>query len=160
MVILVMLIYNMADTFYIGQTGDPDKISAISISMPFFAILSAVGTLFGSGGCTTISIALGEKDESKIKNILSFCAVGSVTIGLLSWAGAFLFAKQLAFLLGTDEGTLQFTITYLRVFSFAGPLIIFNGTFGNILRADGETAAPMVSNLVGSGKHQFIFRRE
>lgn len=150
MVILVMLIYNMADTFFIGQTGDPNKISAISISMPFFAILSAVGTLFGSGGCTTISIALGEKDESKIKNVLSFCAVGSVTIGLLSWLGAFLFAKQLAFLLGADTDTLGFTVTYLRVFSFAGPLIIFNGTFGSILRADGDAATPMISNIVGS----------
>lgn len=118
--------------------------------MPFFSILSAVGTLFGTGGCTSISIALGEKDERKIKHILSFCAVGSVAIGLLFWAGTFLFAKQLAWLLGADADTLDFTVTYLRVFSFAGPLTIFNGTFGNILRADGDAATPMVSNLVGS----------
>ena len=39
-VILVMIIYNMADTYFIGQTGDPNKIAAISLSMPVFTILS------------------------------------------------------------------------------------------------------------------------
>ena len=49
-VILVMIVYNMADTYFIGQTGNPDKIAAISLSMPFFTILSGVATLFGNGG--------------------------------------------------------------------------------------------------------------
>jgi len=149
-VILVMVIYNMADTFFIGQTGDPNKISAISICMPFFAFLSAIGTLFGSGGCTTISIALGEQNNERIENVVSFCAVGSVVIGLAFWAGVTLFAEPLAHLLGADETTLGFTVTYLRVFSCAGPLIIFNGTFCNVLRADGDAATPMLSNLSGS----------
>lgn len=59
-IMLVMVIYNMADTFFIGQTGDPNKIAAISLCAPLFTVLSGLGTLFGSGGCTAISIALGK----------------------------------------------------------------------------------------------------
>ncbi len=72
-IMLVMVIYNMADTFFIGQTGDPNKIAAISLCTPLFTVLSGLGTLFGSGGCTAISIALGKRDFENIRHYTSFC---------------------------------------------------------------------------------------
>ncbi len=60
-IMLVMVVYNMADTFFIGQTNDPSKIAAISLCSPMFSILSGLGTLLGSGGCTAISLALGKR---------------------------------------------------------------------------------------------------
>ena len=62
---LMVLVYNLADTFFIGQTGDPSKIAAISLCAPMFSILSGLGTLFGSGGCTAISLALGKRNSEK-----------------------------------------------------------------------------------------------
>ena len=149
-VILIMLIYNMADTYFIGQTGDPNKISAISICMPVFTILSGISTLFGNGGCTTISIALGEKDQSKISRITAFCGFGCLAIGLLEVVIVFCFAEPIVIFLGADADTLADAVTYLRVFSFAGPFVLFANTYGSVARADGEAASAMIANMAGS----------
>ncbi len=148
--ILIMIIYNVADTFFIGQTGDPDKISAISLSMPVFTILSGIGTLFGNGGSTAISIALGEGNRDKIKKITTFCFAGTLCIGLLYLSGVFFFTVPLARLLGADESTLALTVTYLKTFSFASPFVLITSAFGGMLRADGDGASAMLPSLVGT----------
>ena len=57
---LVVVIYNMADTFFIGQTGDPLQVAAVSLATPIFMIYMALGNLFGIGGSSAISRALGD----------------------------------------------------------------------------------------------------
>ena len=59
LIMLVMVLYHMADVFFIGQTGDPNKVAAVSLASPMFSILSGLGVLLGNGGCTAISLALG-----------------------------------------------------------------------------------------------------
>lgn len=80
---LVMVVYNMADIFFIGQTGNKLMVAAISLCAPVFVIIQAIGTLIGGGGCTAISLALGKNDEDKIKPITSFCCYSSLIAGLL-----------------------------------------------------------------------------
>ena len=70
---LVVVIYNMADTFFIGQTGDPMQVAAVSLATPVFMVFMALGNLFGIGGSSAISRALGEKKAERAKNISSFC---------------------------------------------------------------------------------------
>lgn len=149
-VILIMILYNMADTFFIGQTGNPDKISAISICMPIFTILSGIGTLFGVGGSTAISIALGEKNYHKMKQISSFCTFGCVFIGIIYCFLGFLFARPIAIFFGADEKTVGDAVVYLRTFVFASPFILFSTSYGNILRSDGEAVTSMISNMAGT----------
>ena len=60
---LVVVIYNMADTFFIGQTQDPLQVAAVSLATPVFMIFMALGNLFGIGGSSAISRALGEKHK-------------------------------------------------------------------------------------------------
>ena len=78
-VIIVMVLYNLADTFFIGQMGNPEKIAAISVCMPVFTVLSGIGTLFGIGGGTAVSIALGEKNRQQIGEITAFCCMGTLS---------------------------------------------------------------------------------
>ena len=147
LIIIIMLIYNIADTYFIGQTGNPKMISAISLSMPVFTVLSGIGTLFGNGGTTSISIALGEGNREKVQKITTFCFFGSVTVGCLFF---FAFTQPLALLLGADETTLSYTITYLKTFSFACPLVLFSTAFGSLLRADGDGRTALLPNMTGT----------
>lgn len=149
-IIIIMIIYNVADTYFIGQTGDPHKIAAISLSMPVFTILSGIGTLFGNGGTTAISIALGEGNKEKIKKITTFCFLGCLSVGILFFLIIFIFTEPLAILLGADDTTLSLTITYLKTFSFACPLVLFSTSFGSILRADGDGKAAVIPNIIGT----------
>lgn len=155
-IIIIMIVYNVADTYFIGQTGDPSKIAAISLSIPVFTILSGIGTLFGNGGTTAISIALGEGNKEKIQKITSFCFFGCIAVGCLFFLIIFLFTQPLALLLGADETTLSYTITYLKTFSFACPLVLFSTSFGSLLRADGDGKAAMLPNITGTVSNIFL----
>ena len=52
LIMLVMVIYHMADVFFVGQAGDPNMVAAVSLASPMFSILSGLGVLLGNGGCT------------------------------------------------------------------------------------------------------------
>lgn len=149
-IMLVMVVYNMADTFFIGQLGDPDQLAAVSLCTPIFTILSGLGTLFGNGGCTLISISLGKGEREKIKSVSSFCFLGAIFVGILFMVIVLCQAEPLSQLLGSDVDTLEYTKNYFRIIAIGAPVVMFNGTLCNIIRADGAAVASMVCNLLGT----------
>ena len=75
---VMVLIYNLADTFFIGQTHDDILIASVSLAMPVFLLFTAVGTIFGVGGVSVISRALGEGRQTMRKmSALSACGAAS-----------------------------------------------------------------------------------
>ena len=60
---LVTVVYNMADTFFVGQTGDPLQVAAVSLTNPIFILFMAFANMFGMGGSAAASMAMGEKNE-------------------------------------------------------------------------------------------------
>ena len=80
---LMVLIYNLADTFFIGQTHDDLQVAAVSLATPVFLIFMAVGTIFGIGGTSVISRAMGEGQPDYAKKVYSFCMWSCVAVGLV-----------------------------------------------------------------------------
>ena len=80
---LMVLIYNLADTFFIGQTHDDLQVAAVSLATPVFLIFMAVGTIFGIGGTSVISRAMGEGQPDYAKKVYSFCIWSCVAVGLV-----------------------------------------------------------------------------
>ena len=70
---LMVLIYNLADTLFIGMTHDAYQVAAVSMATPVFLIFMSVGTVFGIGGTSVISRALGEGKMDYAKKACSFC---------------------------------------------------------------------------------------
>ena len=70
---MVTLVYNLADTFFIGQTHDDLQVAAVSLATPVFLLFMSVGTVFGIGGTSVISRALGEGRRDYAKKVCSFC---------------------------------------------------------------------------------------
>lgn len=66
---LMVLVYNLADTFFIGQTNDALQVAAVSLATPVFLIFMSVGTIFGVGGTSVISRAMGEKRKDYAKKV-------------------------------------------------------------------------------------------
>ncbi len=147
---LVVVIYNMADTFFIGQTGDPMQVAAVSLATPVFMVFMALGNLFGIGGSSAISRALGEKNPERAKHISSFCCYGSLGLGIIM---AVLFLIGMDFILkmiGASENTAGYAREYLSYIAFGGPFIMFGTAFGNILRGEGASKESMIGNLIGT----------
>ena len=147
---LVVVIYNMADTFFIGQTGDPMKVAAVSLATPVFMVFMALGNLFGIGGSSAISRALGEKKAERARNISSFCCYGSLGLGIFM---ALLFLAGMDGILkmiGASENTIGYARDYLTYIAFGGPFIMFGTAFGNILRGEGASKESMIGNMIGT----------
>ncbi len=149
-IMLVMVVYNMADTFFIGRTGDANSLAALSLSGPVFSILLGLGTLFGNGGCTAISLALGRKDYHAIESYTTLCFYGAMAIGVLLLVAMGVALRLIALGLGADDATITYTMQYLRIIEIGAPIILFNNVFSNIIRADGAATESMICNLLGT----------
>lgn len=147
---LVVVIYNMADTFFIGQTGDPMKVAAVSLATPVFMVFMALGNLFGIGGSSAISRALGEQKPERARHISSFCCYGSLGLGVIMALIFLVGMDGIVKMIGASENTFAYTKEYLTYVAFGGPFILFGTAFGNILRGEGAAKESMIGNMIGT----------
>ena len=102
---IVTMIYNLADTFFIGQFGDPCMVAAVSLVSPWFNLLTALGNLFGLGGGTLISRMLGRRDHKDIKYVTVFSIWGGALTTLIFCAGTYFARQPLLNFLGASTDT-------------------------------------------------------
>ncbi|WP_243015210.1 MULTISPECIES: MATE family efflux transporter [unclassified Clostridium] len=122
---LVVVIYNMADTFFIGQTKDPLQVAAVSLATPVFMIFMALGHLFGIGGSSAISRALGERHKDRACHISSFCCYGSLGLGVIVAILSVLGMETILHLIGASVNTIGFARQYLAIIAIARRLLCF-----------------------------------
>ncbi len=147
---IMVLIYNLADTFFIGQTKDAYMVAAVSVATPAFLLFMAVGMLFGIGGTSLISRTLGEGNEKKAKNASSFCFWTGLAIGVLAMIVIFLTATPVSLAIGASEDTVGYASQYLRIVSTAIPFLILSNSFSNIIRAEGNAQVAMMGMIIGN----------
>ncbi len=150
LIMLVMVIYHMADVFFIGQTGDANKVAAVTLASPLFSILSGLGVLLGNGGCTAASLALGKGDYEKIRKISAFAIWGAILIGVVFGAVVLSLMAPVCRLLGTNADTMDFTAEYLQVIAIGAPVIMLTNVVPALIRADGSTTDSMIGNMIGT----------
>lgn len=147
---LVVVIYNMADTFFIGQTGDAMKVAAVSLATPVFMVFMALGNLFGIGGSSAIARALGAGKMEGAKKICAFCAYGSLGVGVVMFVLYLAGMNGILRLIGATDNTIGYAREYLTIVAVGGPFIMFGTAFGNILRGEGAAKESMIGNLIGT----------
>lgn len=147
---LMVLIYNLADTFFIGQTCNDILIAAVSLAMPVFLIFMAVGTVFGVGGTSVISRAMGQGRMDYAKKVCSFCMWGCVVIGAILSALFLVFMDQILVLVGADANAIGPAKAYLTIVSFGGIFVLISNCYSNVIRAEGQAGKAMMGQLVGN----------
>lgn len=147
---IMVLIYNLADTFFIGRTNDPFQVAAISLSTPIFMLCVSIGTVFGIGGTSLISRTLGAGNFKKAKNICSFCFYGSIASGLFLSLMIFLFSTGLLKLMGAEGASFAFARKYLLIVAIACPFAVVSNAFSNIVRSEGKSKEAMGGQILGN----------
>ena len=147
---IMVLVYNLADTFFIGQTKDAYMVAAVSVATPAFLLFMAVGMLFGIGGTSLISRTLGEGKMDRAKNASSFCFWTGLCIGLIAMVVIFIFASPVSMAIGASQETVGYASQYLRIVSTAIPFLIISNSFSNIIRAEGNAQVAMMGMIVGN----------
>ena len=147
---LITMIYNMADTFFIGLSNDPYKVAASSIVGVLFFMLNALSNLFGVGGGSLLSRLLGEKREDDAKRVGVFSFYGSLFIASVYAFVCFLFTRPLARLLGASDNTVDYAANYLFWAVVVGAIpSTLNLTMSHLLRSAGYSRESGIGLAVG-----------
>lgn len=147
---LMTLIYNLADTFFIGQTHDAYMMAAVSLVTPIFTLFSAVGIIFGTGGGSYISRLLGAGDIKRAKETNAFSFWTALVVGMIIGGIVLIGMKPISILLGSSQDTNAYVMDYLKVIAISAPFMILSNAFSNILRAEGQIQRSMIGSVVGN----------
>ncbi len=147
---VVTLIYNLADTFFVAQTGDTNLIAGVSLGAPVFTLLMAIGNIFGQGGSSVISRLLGQKDDKGIRVVSAFCFYGTILTGILFAVAMLVFRIPIVGLLGADSGTFYHASSYYNWLALGAPAVMLSFIHSNLLRSEGMSKESMTGTILGA----------
>ena len=136
---MVLLLYNLADTYFVGLLNDPSQTAAVSVAYTVTVLMTAIANLFAVGGASCMARAMGRHDGDGVRRIaaISFwwCLLSAVL-----FSGAFaLLASPLLHLCGATAETYALAFHYAKwVVIWGGPCAILNILLSNLLRAEGS----------------------
>ena len=135
---IITVIYNMADTFFIGQMNDPNQVAAATLAMPPFVMLTGIANLFGIGGSSLISRSLGAGDREKAKKCAAFSIWSATVLALIYGIVLYMLRPTLFPLLGTDEFTYDYCSDYfLWTIAVGSVPTVLNACLAHLVRAEG-----------------------
>lgn len=147
---IVTIVYNLADTYFIAQSGSALLIAGVSLCAPIFMILMAFGNIFGQGGSSLISRLLGKGDHAAVSRVSAFCFYIALAVGA-ALGGALLLARDpFLTLLGASRDTLPFAREYATVLLLGAPFIVVNFIHMNLLRCEGMAGLSMMGTVTGA----------
>lgn len=147
---LVTVVYNMADTFFVGQTGDSLQVAAVSLTNPIFILLMAFANMLGMGGSAVLSMALGAQNKKRAANASAFVTYASLMIGVVFTAVLLLFMDPILRIFGADAQTYEFAAGYTFHISYGAPFIIWSAAASFIVRAEGASKEAMIGSMIGT----------
>ena len=149
--ILVMVIYNLTDTFFVGILNNKSMTAAIGIVFSFMSLIQAIGFWFGYGSGNIMSKKIGENEEKEAEIISSIGILFAIVIGILIAILSCFFVLPLSKFIGgsASENLLNFTVEYLKVIIISIPFGLYSITLYNQLRLCGNVKDGMIGLLIG-----------
>lgn len=147
---LVTVVYNMADTFFVGQTGDPLQVAAVSLTNPIFILFMAFANMFGMGGSAVASMALGEQNQKRMKQVSAFITYASLAVGILFALVLVGFMQPILSIFGANEETYALACGYVFHISYGAPFIIWSAAASFVVRSEGASKEAMIGSMIGT----------
>lgn len=131
---VLMAVYTFTDTFVVGRKLGAVALGAMGICTPVVTLAYAVGFMFGMGGGSLFSIALGRGDEKKANSFFTTSVTVSLALGIAAAVALNFALSPFAFFLGADESNIGFVLPYLRNAGHPalGMAVIVFGTLSNV----------------------------
>lgn len=149
---LVMVLYNLADTFFVGELDSAVQNAGVTLVAPILLAFNAVNNLFGVGTSSKMSRALGSKDYDTVYRSSAFGFYSALFFSIVMAIGCTLFKAPLMRLLGADDQTWQTTSDYFFWTVTCGAVpAIMNVVISYLVRAEGEAlhaSAGMMSGCI------------
>lgn len=152
-VVLAMVlgvVYNFVDTWFISLTGDSNLVAGVSICSPIFVLSIAMGDIWGLGGSSLISRLLGEHRDEEAGGASAFCLLSAFITGIVFMAVMLLFRDPILVALGANEASMPHASAYYTWIALGTPFIIFQMIPNNQLRTEGLAKLGMWAAMAGS----------
>ena len=147
---VITLVYNLADTYFIAKTNDAMIVAGVSLCAPLFTMLMAIGNIYGQGGSSLISRLLGSRDTDSVGRVSSFCFYLSILTGAVLAIVMLLLRQPILNLLGTSAETYHHAEAYYIVIVAGAPLVILSFIHSNLIRSEGMSTLSMAGTVAGS----------
>ena len=147
---VVTLIYNLADTFFVAQTNDTNIVAGVSLGAPLFTLLMAVGNIFGQGGSSLISRLLGQKDKEGVRHVSSFCFYATIFAGIIIGIAMLVFRVPLLYVIGANKETFAHASSYYIYLAIGAPAMMLSFIHSNLLRSEGMSKESMAGTIMGA----------
>ena len=147
---LVMVHYNLADTYFVGMLNDPIENAAVTLAAPVLLAFNAVNNLFGVGSSSMMSRALGRRDYDTVYRSSAFGFYCAVFFGILFSVGFTVFKEQFLVILGASAETSVQTAGYLKwTVTFGATPAILNVVMAYLVRSEGSALHASIGTMSG-----------
>ncbi|HDP78301.1 MAG TPA: MATE family efflux transporter [Mesotoga infera] len=147
---LVQAMYNFVDTIFVGRGVGSMGIAGISISFPVQIFVMAFAQMFGIGGASVISRALGEKNHEKARRAAGNVMAFSIAFGLAMTLLGYFFIDQLLIMLGASETIIPYAREYLGIILLGSAFFSFGMAMSHVIRAEGKPKIAMAAMLISA----------
>lgn len=146
---VVVGLYNMMDSIFVGQMVGDVQMGAVSMSYPFTLINAGSAAMIGVGSASVLSRAIGKKDQDTVKKIMGNLVAVVLLMSVVYMAIGMVFTRQLLSLAGASDNILTYAEKYLRIV-FAGSLFVnFFQSANMVIRGEGQLKKAMT--IIASG---------
>lgn len=147
---VVMALYNVVDTIFVGHGVGALAIAGISIVFPIQIFVMALGQLLGIGAGSVVSRSIGEGDLDKAQRVLNTTFTSTIIVSAILMTFGLVFTKPLLDIFGASDTIYPYAKDYYQVIIFASVLFIAGMSSNNILRAEGQAHAAMKTMIIGA----------
>lgn len=147
---MVTLVYNTVDTYFIAHAGNTNMVAGVAIATPVFTVMIALGDIFGLGGSSVISRLYGQGRYDDGRRLSVFCFWGAVLTGILVIILGLAFHDPILRMLGADDSTWQYASQFYSLIILGSPFIIVSMTPTNLLRTEGFAGPSAVGSVAGT----------
>lgn len=148
---IITVIYNLADTWYVGLTGNAAAVAAISLCLPVYNIMTAIANLFGIGGSSVLARALGTNHEHRAQRVFSLSIRGALLSATAYSLLLALFARPFLMLIGGDDVSIDYAVSYTWATMVIGGIpTVLSATFAHLIRSTGQSKAASFGITLGA----------
>ena len=146
---LITSFYNMADTFFVSKINT-QSTAAVGIVFSMMAIIQAIGFFFGHGSGNYISLKLGAKETEEASKMAATGFLSAMIVGFIILVCGIVFIKPLAYMLGSTETILPYSISYMKYILIGAPYMTASLVLNNQLRLQGNAVFAMIGLITGA----------
>lgn len=148
---IVTVIYNLADTWYVGLTENPASVAAISLCLPVYNIMTAIANLFGIGGSSVITRAIGEGHNHRARRAFVLSVRGAIITGFFYCMLLGTIARPFLLAIGGDEKSIDLAVQYTLITMVIGGIpTILSAVLAHLIRSTGQSKVAGLGISIGA----------